>query len=190
MTFKFLPLGLWRFMLLLSSLGLLGLAALLFWLGNSAGWEGFGTGEILLTVIALGGGLILLYLLASLREMFVVVEPGQIRIKAGFLLDATIPLKNIRSAEPSDHSFFDGIGVRMNLSGTLSVVTSAKNIVQLNLKEPQRMGFVTVRLSKAQRIKLSLEDPQAFLKTVREQVGEEKKDNDQPGAAKRARRAK
>ena len=170
MKFKFLPLGIWHYLLLVAALTLLGMAVLLLWVGGRAGWEGFGVGEVLLITLALGAGALLFYLFASLSEMFVVVEPDGVRIKAGFLLDDTISMENIKGAEPSAHSLLEGIGVRISLSGTLAVISSTRNIVQLNLKEPQRIGFVTLRLNQAKRIKLSLEDPQAFLKAVRAQM--------------------
>jgi len=170
MRFRFLPLGLWRHILLVVGAVFLALAGWMIWGAAQADGAGLPWGKVVLIFLALLFSAMLLYLFATVGNMFVLVEPGYIKVKASFLFDESIPMDNIEGIEPTTHSLMSGIGIRVDFSGTLAVITATQNIVQLNLKEPQRLGFITLRLNKTQRIKLSLEDPEAFRRLINSQV--------------------
>ncbi|HEX78049.1 MAG TPA: hypothetical protein G4O03_06540 [Dehalococcoidia bacterium] len=170
MRFRFLPLGLWRHILLVGGVAFLALAGWMIWEASQANWAGLQWVEIALIFLSLLAGVVLLYLFASVGNMFVMVGPDYVKVKASFLVDESIPMDNIEGVEPSTHSWLDGIGVRVDFAGTLAIISATRNIVQLNLKEPQRLGFITLRLNKTRRIKLSLEDPEAFRRLINSQV--------------------
>jgi len=84
-----------------------------------------------------------------------------VKIEMGPLVQAFIPLENIEKAEVLGRRA-RGLGVHTDFIGSLDIITSGAPLVELALRRPQRAKLLFIP-ARVKRIRLSLEDGQAFL---------------------------
>jgi len=109
-------------------------------------------------------GLVLALLLGLARlagQGRVEVSGLGVNIEMGPLVQAFIPLENIEKAEVLGRRA-RGLGVHTDFIGSLDIVTSGAPLVELALRRPQRAKLLFIP-ARVKRIRLSLEDGQAFL---------------------------
>jgi len=68
----------------------------------------------------------------------------------------------IATVRPCSWPRFSGIGWRVGLGGTVGLIGSRKNTVEILLREPQRVRVAFLPMS-CRRIVVSLQDPDAFI---------------------------
>ena len=93
------------------------------------------------------------------------IVDGELRVRFGWLFDQRFPLSAIEGASPSHWSVWAGIGWRTNFRGTVGLIGTYVNIVEVRFREPQRVRMV---LSFAcRRLFISLEEPREFIDALR-----------------------
>jgi len=96
---------------------------------------------------------------------FAQIEDGELRVRFGFLFDHRFPLAQIETVIPSRWPLWAGIGWRTTFRGTVGLIGTYVNIVEIRFKERQRVRMV-LPLS-CRRLCLSMADPQAFVAALR-----------------------
>jgi hypothetical protein len=97
---------------------------------------------------------------------FVDVTPERVRVRFGFLFDAEFPQAAIATASPFDYPWYGSVGWRTDFGGTLGLIGAHEGVVQLTLRTPQTMKLGPFPL-KIKTLRVSLEEPDAFLAAVR-----------------------
>ena len=105
----------------------------------------------------------------SQRASFADIDAGVLRVKAGIWFDETFPLGNVAEVSRSTWPWYGGLGVKLGPGDAVSVVGSSEGIVAVRFKQPQPMRVLfTVTRSE---LRLSLEDPDRFMRALREASG-------------------
>ena len=124
---------------------------------------------------------------ATSSRAYAEVADGQLRVRLGWLFDQRFPLDEIEAASPSHWPVWAGIGWRTNFRGTVGVIGTFVNIVEVRFKQPQRVRVLLP--TTCRRLYLSLEEPREFISALQTAAaGQAQKE---PAAAKtRPRRRK
>jgi hypothetical protein len=103
---------------------------------------------------------------------FVDLDPsaGTLRVKQGIWFDETFPLREVADAELSSWPWYGGLGVKLGPGmDTVGVVLSSEGVVAIRFAAPQRMRVLwTVNRT---TLRVSLEDPDGFIRALREALG-------------------
>jgi hypothetical protein len=105
----------------------------------------------------------------SAKRSFVDVDvrAGTMRVKCGVWFDETLSLAAITRVEPSSWPWYGGLGVKLGPTGNaVSVVGSLDGVVAIHFAEPQRMR-VLITVNRPE-LRISLEDPEGFMRAIRE----------------------
>ena len=98
---------------------------------------------------------------ATPERAFAAIEDNHLHVRFGRLFDHRFPLKAVEGVAPSHWPVWAGVGWRTNLRGTIGLVGSYVNIVEIRFKEPQRVRLLFPFTCK--RLALSLEEPRDFI---------------------------
>lgn len=95
---------------------------------------------------------------------YVEVENGAVHVRFGFLFDHTFPLEDIETAGNAGWPLWAGIGWRTNFIGSVGLIGSYSNIVELRFHERHSVRMLLPL--RCDRLYLSVEDPEAFIDAV------------------------
>jgi hypothetical protein len=110
---------------------------------------------------------------ATAERSFAALKDGKLRVRFGRLFDHTFSLEEIESVSLGHWPVWAGVGWRANFRGTVGLIGTYVNIVEITFKEPQRVRMlIPVR---CERLYLSLEEPQDFISAVTKGVTVEAK---------------
>jgi hypothetical protein len=112
------------------------------------------------------------------------LENGTLRVRFGWLFDSSFAVEQVEGASPSHWPVWAGIGWRTNLAGTVGLVGTYVNVVELRFKAPQRVRMLLP--TRCQRLYVSLEEPREFMAALRQAGAVAEK----PAAANRSNAAK
>jgi hypothetical protein len=99
------------------------------------------------------------------RRTQVSIEGGALRVRMGWGFRASIPLSSVRAAEP-DVGRVTGWGAH-GRNGTWLVNGSSDGLVRMEIDPPAR-GWVSGIPVRLRVLRLSLEEPEAFLRALRD----------------------
>jgi len=116
---------------------------------------------------------------------YVEIENGQLHVTFGWLFDQRFPLAEVEAASPSHWPWWAGIGWRTSFRGTVGLIGTYENIVEVRFKEPQRVRMLLPMTCR--RLYLSLEEPRDFVTALRE-AAEPGPSRDPEASASRPRR--
>ena len=94
------------------------------------------------------------------------IEDGELRVRFGWLFDQRFPLSAVEGASPSHWSVWAGIGWRTNFRGTVGLIGTYVNIVEVRFREPQRVRMLLPLTCR--RLYVSLEEPREFISALRD----------------------
>lgn len=98
------------------------------------------------------------------RRSFAEVEDGQLHVRFGWLFDHRFPLADVEAASPSHWPVWAGVGWRTSFRGTVGLIGTYVNIVEVRFKKPQRVRMLVPMTCR--RLYLSLEEPRDFVAAV------------------------
>ncbi len=110
---------------------------------------------------------------------YVELEDGALHVRFGWMFEHRFPLSEVEAASPSHWPVWAGIGWRTNFRGTVGLIGTYVNIVEVRLKEPQRVRMPIP--ASCRRLYLSLADPREFIAALRKAMATEAAK--EPGAA-------
>ena len=94
------------------------------------------------------------------------LEHGAFRVKAGIWFDETFSLGRVEDVAPSSWPWWGGLGVKLGPRDSLGVVASTEGVIAIRFKERERMHLIVV--VRRQELRVSLEDPDGFMRAMRE----------------------
>ena len=97
---------------------------------------------------------------------FAEVEDGQLHVRMGWLFDHRFPLADVEAASPSHWPVWAGIGWRTSFRGTVGLIGTYVNIVEVRFKKPQRVRMFLPMTCR--RLYLSLDEPRDFVAALRQ----------------------
>ena len=100
------------------------------------------------------------------ERSYVELEDGELHVRFGWLFDQRFPLSAIEGASPSHWSVWAGIGWRTNFRGTVGLIGTYVNIVEVRFREPQRVRMLLPFACR--RLYVSLEEPREFINALRD----------------------
>ncbi len=89
------------------------------------------------------------------------LEDGTLRVRFGWLFDHRFPLSQVEAASPSHWPLLGGIGWRTNFCGTVGLIGTYVNVVEIRFKERQRVRMLLP--TSCDRLYLSLAEPRDFI---------------------------
>ena len=99
---------------------------------------------------------------ATPENSYVELRENDVRLRFGFLFDQTLALSDIESVQEMTWPWWYGVGWRTNFLGQLALIGSHRGVVELKLRQPQRVwGLMRYR-----RLVVSLEEPQRFVEAI------------------------
>jgi hypothetical protein len=123
------------------------------------------------------------------QRSFVELEDGMLRVRFGWLFDHRFPLSQVEAASPSHWPLLGGIGWRTNFRGTVGLIGTYVNVVEIRFKERQRVRMLLH--TSCDRLYLSLAEPRDFIAALGEATAAgAPAEPVAAGAAKRPRRRK
>ena len=105
------------------------------------------------------------------ERSYAAIEDGELHVRFGWLFDQRFPLSTVEGASPSHWSVWAGIGWRTNFRGTVGLIGTYVNIVEVRFREPQRVRMVLPFACR--RLFVSLEEPREFINALRDAVAPE-----------------
>jgi hypothetical protein len=122
------------------------------------------------------------------RWAFAELEDGQLHVRFGWLFDHRFALTDVEAASPSHWPVWAGIGWRTSFRGTVGLIGTYVNIVEVRFKEPQRVRMLVPMTCR--RLYLSLDEPRSFVAALHEATAAAEAPPERPPAAARSRRRK
>ena len=113
---------------------------------------------------------ILLPFSATPENCFAEIESETLHVKMGKLFDEVLPLSHMKQAESSQWPFYLGLGARLGLNGEYGVLASTKNVVAIDFQDHEYIKALGPMHFKAQKLVLSLEEPEAFMRALNEKL--------------------
>ena len=95
------------------------------------------------------------------RRSYVGREDGALQVRFGWLFDHRFPLGQVEAASPSHGPLLGGIGLRTNVRGTVGLIGTYVNVVEIRFKERQRLRMLLP--TSCERLSLSLAEPRDFI---------------------------
>ncbi len=102
---------------------------------------------------------------ATADRSFAEIEDGQLHVRFGLLFDHRFPLEQVEGASTAHWPIWAGIGWRTNFRGTVGLIGTYVNVVEVRLKQRQRVRLLLPL--PCQRLYLSLAEPRAFIAALR-----------------------
>lgn len=101
---------------------------------------------------------------ATPARSFAELKDGELHVRFGRLFDHRFPLEEVESVSLGHWPVWAGVGWRTNFRGSVGLIGTYVNTVEVRFKEPQRVRLlVPVR---CERLYLSVEDPHDFISAV------------------------
>jgi hypothetical protein len=101
---------------------------------------------------------------ATASRSFAEIKEGELHVRFGRLFDHRFPLEEVESVSLGHWPVWAGVGWRTNFRGSVGLIGTYVNTVEVRFKEPQRVRLVfPVR---CERLYLSVEDPHDFISAV------------------------
>lgn len=122
----------------------------------------------------------------SPERSYAELEDGTLHVRFGWLFDQRFPLEEVEAASPSHWPVWAGIGWRTNFAGTVGLIGTYVNIVEVRFREPQRVRMLLP--TRCSRLYVSLEEPREFIATLREAASVERLGEPLAAASARPRR--
>ncbi len=120
---------------------------------------------------------------------YVELEDGALHVRFGWLFDHRFPLSQVEAASPSHWPLLGGIGWRTNFRGTVGLIGTYVNVVEIRFKERQRLRMLLP--TSCERLYLSLTEPRDFIAALGQATATESPAEPvAPAAPKRPRRRK
>ena len=102
---------------------------------------------------------------ATADRSFAEIQDGHLHVRFGLLFQHRFPLDQVEGASLAHWPLWAGIGWRTNFRGTVGLVGTYVNTVEVRFKEPQRVRLlVPIR---CRRLYLSVDDPRGFIAALR-----------------------
>ena len=95
------------------------------------------------------------------KRSYVELEDGALHVRFGWLFNHRFPLSQVEAASPSHWPLLAGIGWRTNFRGTVGLIGTYVNVVEIRFKERQRLRMLLPTSCK--RLYLSLAEPRDFI---------------------------
>jgi hypothetical protein len=119
----------------------------------------------------LATALFLAVVVAYLVRMFVelpsacaVVTERELYVRFPGAVDAAMARSSVHSAALADHRWWQGLGIRSDLMGTVMLATAAGSCAQFELAEPLRVWVIPRILPiRARRLRLSVRNPERLI---------------------------
>jgi hypothetical protein len=109
---------------------------------------------------------LLLPLGGTAGRSFAEVEDGQLHVRFGCLFNERFSLGDVEGASPSHWPVWAGVGWRTSFRGTVGLIGTYVNIVEVRFKEPQRVRMLLPMTCR--RLYLSLAEPRDFVAALHE----------------------
>ncbi len=100
------------------------------------------------------------------KRSYVELEDGALHVRFGWLFDHRFPLSQVEAASPSHWPLLGGIGWRTNFRGTVGLIGTYVNVVEIRFKERQRLRMLLP--TSCERLYLSLAEPRDFIAALGE----------------------
>ncbi len=100
------------------------------------------------------------------QRSYVELENGTLHVRFGWLFDHRFPLSQVEAASPSHWPLLGGIGWRTNFRGTVGLIGTYVNVVEIRFKERQRLRMLLP--TSCERLYLSLAEPHDFINALQE----------------------
>ncbi len=100
------------------------------------------------------------------QRSYVELEDGVLHVRLGWLFDHRFPLTQVEAASPSHWPLLGGIGWRTNFRGTVGLIGTYANVVEIRFKERQRLRMLLP--TSCERLYLSLQKPRDFINALQE----------------------
>ncbi|MCH8346145.1 MAG: hypothetical protein IIC87_04330 [Chloroflexi bacterium] len=100
------------------------------------------------------------------QRSYVELEDGVLHVRFGWLFDHRFPLDQVEAASPSHWPLLGGIGWRTNFRGTVGLIGTYVNVVEIRFKERQRLRMLLP--TSCERIYISLQEPHDFIAALGE----------------------
>ncbi len=100
------------------------------------------------------------------QRSYVELEDGALHVRFGWLFDHRFPLSQVEAASPSHWPLLGGIGWRTNFRGTVGLIGTYANVVEIRFKERQRVRMLLP--TSCERLYLSLQKPHDFISALQE----------------------
>ncbi len=100
------------------------------------------------------------------QRSYVELEDGALHVRFGWLFDHRFPLNQVEAASPSHWPLLGGIGWRTNFRGTVGLIGTYVNVVEIRFKERQRVRMLLT--TSCDRLYLSLQEPRDFIAALGE----------------------
>ena len=100
------------------------------------------------------------------QRSYVELEDGVLHVRFGWLFDHRFPLDQVEAASPSHWPLLGGIGWRTNFRGTVGLIGTYVNVVEIRFKERQRLRMFLP--TSCERIYISLQEPHDFIAALGE----------------------
>lgn len=106
----------------------------------------------------------LVFMLARLSSSRVTVTAESVSFRFPGAVDAAIPRANIVSAALADHRWWQGLGIRSDLAGTVMLATTTGTAAQFELANPLRIWVIPRILPiRARRLRVTIRDPERLV---------------------------
>lgn len=102
------------------------------------------------------------------EQSYVEVTDDTVRFHFGPTFDETVQISEIDAARERSWNMWYGLGWRLYPKWGVGLVGSLDGVVEIRFKRPHTMRILSVVPYKAQRISVSLQDPQGFLDALRQ----------------------
>jgi hypothetical protein len=96
---------------------------------------------------------------------FAEVSEGDFHVRFGRFFDYHFPIEEVDEVAVGRWPVWAGVGARTNFRGTVGLIGTYVNVVEIVFKKPQRIRMVVPVSCK--RLFLSVEDPHAFVAAFR-----------------------
>jgi hypothetical protein len=101
---------------------------------------------------------------ATPERCFAEIEEGELHVRFGWLFNQRIPLEEVESVSLGHWPVWAGVGLRTNLRGTVGLIGTYVNTVEVRFKEPQRVRMLIPM--RCERLYLSVQEPHEFISAV------------------------
>ena len=106
----------------------------------------------------------LVMMLVRLPGACTVVSEREVYVRFPGAVDATMPRSNVVVAGLANHRWWQGLGIRTDLAGTVMLATATGACAQFELAEPLRVWVIPRILPiRAKRLRLSVRDPERLV---------------------------
>jgi len=99
------------------------------------------------------------------ESAFAEISDGDFHVYFGRFFNYHFPVEEVEKVELGHWPVWAGIGARTNFRGTVGLIGTYVNVVEVVFKEPQRIRMVVP--VRCKRLFFSVEDPHAFVSAFR-----------------------